>query len=612
MPSLIPITLSSRTTIPLSGALSTIQNGIGQYQSIGTGFYNSYNQQQQPIGTGNFGIDMKNRVVLSLQSGIQDEVNWSLNQLAKYTYSTLVFENDNYIAMELVKYLTKLFQLIRDKKYELINEDVIRHSLDALVTLRNSSQELSNQQFLSQIPNFKKQLVEILKFLFNWNFVAGFKNSQLLKYDDQFSESLMYLLDLIEPLSCYYINNSKNDPLFHTLFQILTVTNDKYIFITTLKGISHLLITWDKSQQKDEEEEEPQEEEEQVKNNCIDSITEEQLQTIVNVLLVADNELNYAVLYFLKMYLFSKALYLDHSVTESQQFRLQKLIKSGLDVLVKQLPLLVVADLPLSDSTPKNIPATTLARRTKQSGAPLTAPELGEDLYKILLTFPEPARASTWLHCCYAPSTTEEVEVTQISIWKAYETQFQEVWKSENPSTLLHPLLPAVEFIKNVTKAFPRAEAKVLSVSNEEQEPKKKFIIKGIKPRQFPVSIEVGGYEALKPFKVTEEPTSNSDLPIGHVDINSFTQSLASDYINPDQVVLLKTYKLNPINTLSHKFLGYIVSEILNKEKPDSDHYASNLFRLHNSYWLPDLIYTNPGLLQTGIIEPNWLKYCID
>ena len=111
---------------------------------------------------------------------------------------------------------------------------------------------------------------------------------------------------------------------------------------------------------------------------------------------------------------------------------------------------------------------------------PTSAPELTEELYKIIVAFPEPIRASTWLHCCYEATMTEQAEVTQISIWKAYETQFQEIWKPNTEGTLNHnykPLLPAVEFIKNVTKAFPYAEAKVVALpqapGEENQAPKK-------------------------------------------------------------------------------------------------------------------------------------------
>jgi len=289
--------------------------------------------------------------------------------------------------------------------------------------------------------------------------------------------------------------------------------------------------------------------------------------------------------------------------------------KANYETLVKQLPLLLVSNLPLAEPTePQPVPNTILTRRTQYSIAPLAAPELTKDLYRIMLQFPEPARATTWLHCCYEPTTSEEVEVTQISIWKSYETQFQEIWKVDgrdrNPN--LHPLLPAVDFIKNVTKAFPNAEAKVLTVQTEgEEQPRKKFIIQGIQPRQFPVSIETGNYEALKSFSETSQQEGVATLPIGHFDSRGFENFVASELeliLSAENQVSLS--HLNSINETSREILEYIFQEIVEKEH-DHDHVASNLFRLHNSYWLPDLIYANPSLVESGIINSKWLQYLL-
>ena len=106
-------------------------------------------------------------------------------------------------------------------------------------------------------------------------------------------------MDLLEPLTCYYIDNSKNDALFNILLNTLMITTDRNLFINILKCISHLLIIWDKGAKAkaeedgngdDEDEDLAQEEEEEVKltNNCIDSISDSQLETIINTLLIAD------------------------------------------------------------------------------------------------------------------------------------------------------------------------------------------------------------------------------------------------------------------------------------------------------------------------------------
>ncbi|KAI5969128.1 RSC9 [Candida margitis] len=636
MPSLVPVTANSRTIIPLNGPTSDVpQIGFASYQSIGSnyGLYGSYNQPQT-IGSNHRGINERSRIIMALKSGIPSEVDWALMSLARNSIQPyLQFEEETFIAHELIKYLFRPFQLIHDKKYELVDQSMITHSLDALLTLRNSVQDLSNQQWLSQIPSFKKQVIDILKILSGWFFQAGKQIKELVNFEDQFSEALTYIIDLLEPLTCYYINNTKNDVLFNTLFPILLATADKNLFINTLKCISHLLITWHKNAKGSDEEDDGVDNEDQtldpnddddtkVTNNCVDAITDQQLEHIVNTLLVGDNDLNNTVLDFLKMYLFSEALHNDYpnSVKDSQILRLKNLLqlsttKANYETLIKQLPLLLVSNLALTEPMePQPVPNTFLTRRTQHSNAPIAAPELTKDLYRIMLQFPEPARATTWLHCCYEPTTGEEVEVTQISIWKSYETQFQEIWKLDgrdrNPN--LHPLLPAVDFIKNVTKAFPNAEAKVLSVHTEgEEQPKKKFIIQGIQPRQFPVNIETGNYEALKSYAEISQHEGSTSVPIGHFDSRGFENFVTSQmevYLSEDNKV--SQSQLSSINESSRDILEYVIQEVLEKEH-DHDHVASNLFRLHNSYWLPDLVYANPSLVETGIVNGKWLKYLL-
>ncbi|KAI5954759.1 RSC9 [Candida theae] len=639
MPSLVPITTSSRTIVPLnSSTQSASQFGFGQYQSIGAnyGLYGSY-AQPQAIGTNHRGISEKSRIIMALKSQILSEVDWALQSLARNSIQPyLQFEEDNFIAQELIQYLYKPYQLVHDKKYCSVNQSTLTHSLDALLTLRNSAQDLSNQQWLSQITGFKKQLIDILKFLSGWFFQPAKKIDELVGFEDQFSETLAYIIDLLEPLTCYYINNSKHDVLFTTLLQILCVTDDKNLFINTLKCVSHLLITWHKNSKGSDEDDEnsddndtgnnqaldQEEDDTKITNNCVDALTDSQLEHIINTLLVGDNDLNNAVLDFLKMYLFSEALHNDHpnSVKDSQRFRLRHLLqlsttRANYETLVKQLPLLLVSNLPLSEPVkPQPVPNTILTRRTQHSNAPLAAPELTKDLYRIMLQFPEPARATTWLHCCYEPTTSEEVEVTQISIWKSYETQFQEIWKVDgrDRSPNLHPLLPAVDFIKNVTKAFPNAEAKVLTIRVDgEEQPKKKFIIQGIQPRQFPVSIETGNYEALRSISEISHQEQLTTLSIGHFDSRRFQNFVASE----SELILSEDNRvfpshLNSINESSREILEYIIREVLDKEH-DLDHVASNIFRLHNSYWLPDLVYANPSLVESGIVNIEWLSYLL-
>ena len=271
-----------------------------------------------------------------------------------------------------------------------------------------------------------------------------------------------------------------------------------------------------------------------------------------------------------------------------------------------------------------------LTKRSQFSGVPSSLPQLTEDLYSLIVRFPEPLRATTWLRCCYEPyahnnlistagtdATTDVIpgEVTQISLWKAYENQFQEIWDPSNGESNpdLKPLLPAVDFIKNVSHAFPNSEAMVVNLDSVEGEaPKKKFIIKGIQPRQFAVNIDIGNYDALKPIPVSSvNPEENYKLPIGHIDMEKFAHTInrvSEEILSEGSRVSRSLEAVNLINLSSYDLLDYIINEVLESKENSIE---ENTFRLYNSHWLPDLVYANPSLLENGLINSSWLKYLI-
>ncbi|KAK6198735.1 chromatin remodeling protein [Scheffersomyces amazonensis] len=642
---LVPITVTSRYT-----TANVSQNGNESNGYISTA-YSGYGYMA-PIGYGHRGVEDINRVIMSLKSGIDSEVKWALSTLTRISLSgNLSLESSPFIGQELIKYFIKPYQLFVEKKFNKVKQDHIGFSLDSLLTLRNSVQDLHNQQWLAEVKTFKKSIIEVIKFLSNWFYNGTYHSYSLSQYDNQFKEAFLYVLDLLEPLSCYYIDNTKHDPLFNLLFSIVTLTTDKTILISVLKSLSHLLIIRDKNFKFEQIEddvgddhdahlhEEETKEIDLIPNNCIDSITTTQLESLINKLLISDNELNFAILDFIKNYLHSEALHPDYpnSVRDSQIHRLNLLLeinttKSNYHTLVKQLPLLLLANLPLNDpSNIKPIPQLNLTKRSQFSGVPTTLPELTPDLYAIIVRFPEPLRATTWLRCCYEPFAHTRInstsnnndsnsivvpgEVTQISLWKAYESQFQEIWDTSDGKTAsseYKPLLPAVDFIKNVSRAFPNSEAMVVNLDQQEGDapPKKKFIIKGIQPRQFSVSIEVGNYEALKPPPISStNPEENYKLPIGHIDSEKFNHSLnaLTESIISDGPRLSKNMdSVNVLNLISYELLDYILTEVLEVQ---GNAKAENIFRLYNNHWLPDLVYANPTLLDSGLFNPKWLKY---
>lgn len=623
-PALTPIIVGSKSLHNPAIALD------GSYQFSGYG-------HSAPIGYNNRGVEELTRINMSLRSGLESEVTWALSTLTRLSAHTALNLNKvPYLGHELIKYFIRPYQYIIDKQLDKFDTAVFALSLDCLLSLRNLAQDLPNHQWLSQVKLMKKYLVEVLKFLSGW-FYNNAKIYSLMSFENQFFEAFKYLLDLLQPLTCYYIDTSKNDPLFNTLLSISTKTNDKTIFITILKCLSHLLIVRQKTETMDDSNDKTNSEDEdneRTPNNCIDSIKDTHLEFYINHLLINDNEVTSTVLQFLKQYLFSTAPHpkYPNSVKESQYQRLLYLLqvkttKSNFNTLLKTLPLLTVSNLPLTDPTNlRALPQSNLTKRSQFCGVPSTLPELPQDLYKIIIRFPEPLRATSWLRCCYEPylhsnqATTNPEnndaipgEVTQISLWKAYEKQFQEIWEpstAQQASHLYKPLLPAVDFIKNVTHAFPNSEAMVVNLDSAgDGQPKKKFIIKGIQPRQFAVSLDVGNYEALKPATVSStNPSQNYKLPIGHIDGDKFAHSLntISETIVTQNAISLD--HATAINVISSELLGHIIREVYdNNEKITEE----NLFKLYNKHWLPDLIYANPSLVETGLVNGKWLKYLI-
>ena len=140
---------------------------------------------------------------------------------------------------------------------------------------------------------------------------------------------------------------------------------------------------------------------------------------------------------------------------------------------------------------------------------PTEVPNLEDELFQQILALNEPARSTAWLRCCFEP--VRESQFTQITLWRAYEAKFSSpVHRSGRK------LLPAVEFIKNVSNAFRYASAMVVT---DPASGEKKFVIRGIQPRLRAVSIKEGEVAAMDPHPQrlhTMKPQFVITKPDGH------------------------------------------------------------------------------------------------
>ncbi|KAF3388384.1 Chromatin structure-remodeling complex subunit rsc9 [Penicillium rolfsii] len=112
----------------------------------------------------------------------------------------------------------------------------------------------------------------------------------------------------------------------------------------------------------------------------------------------------------------------------------------------------------------------TVLQEEKIAPPPADIPRVPPELLEKLMELSEPERSSQWLRCCFVEDA--ECEITQIALWQAYQSRFAD------PRVTGGGVLPAAEFIKNVSNTFTNAQAQVINCPGTAP----KFIIKGIRP----------------------------------------------------------------------------------------------------------------------------------
>ena len=124
--------------------------------------------------------------------------------------------------------------------------------------------------------------------------------------------------------------------------------------------------------------------------------------------------------------------------------------------------------------------------------------KIPDDLRTQMNCFSEPARSSYWLRSCFEESPG--TEITQIQIWQAYHTMFQN-----------DKYLPASEFIKNVSATFAGARAEVTVEGGQN-----KFIITGIRPRRALMNLSQRPYkQCLWHTDQVDQNNNDSTKPCG-------------------------------------------------------------------------------------------------
>lgn len=487
--------MSSQALAQVTPTAIVVPNN-SQVSNVG---YNNYSQASQNYfnypGTNFQGSDLMTHLQLNIKAGINLE--WCSKTILQFSNS----------APYLIKHQWILDFLLNDL-YENFDKT-------SALSLRNLSQDGDFTQLLALNPKTKKFLYEILSHYEedNSDEIEFDSNSESKKFQNLDHELLMYIVDIVESVSSYIAPAPKNDELFISLTKIFHYQNDRSLLISIMRSFARFLVRSELNIE-----------------NCSSDISSTILDKIVSFLLTNDYDLILTSLDFL--YQFSLP----------GNLRINTLLKTTTrqEIFKLKLPQLLTYQLSITGNPNdfSNTQPLRLVKRTKPP-VPTSPPELSPEHYKEITNFNEPIRATAWMRSSYR--AVQDGEVTQISLWKAYEKQFEKE-TSQNKKKLL----PAVDFIKNVSNAFPNSSAMVINLPNGQR----KFIIKGIEPRLKSVNSATGEYEAFNEIKSAEKETYSQlseDLQSKQEPLPSYNAPTQLNDVNKSSSLLLTSLTNNPV-----------------------------------------------------------------
>jgi chromatin structure-remodeling complex subunit RSC9 len=295
---------------------------------------------------------------------------------------------------------------------------------EAALIIRNMVMLKENALFIAVIPAIKDMIVIVLN----------------LPKHPTTVELQHYALEIAEQLTKYWILGSQ-DPLYLSLLAQVE-SDDRGKIITSLRALARIAMNLDAT-------------------NKLSDVPVTILRSICDWLLVEDEDLRIACLDFL--YLFTAASP-DNVETLAHEV--------DLDGVVIQLVRM------LQHGAIAYEERRSALKPSKSSPPADAAPKLSSAIIDHFSTLDEPERSSQWLKTCFEEDATGEI--TQIQLWSAYNAAFAEAMTS-NPTTF-KALMPAKDFITNVSTTFSGASAQVLTVGGQP-----KYTIRGIRPRSVPV-----------------------------------------------------------------------------------------------------------------------------
>ncbi|KAI9736533.1 MAG: Chromatin structure-remodeling complex protein rsc9 [Claussenomyces sp. TS43310] len=439
-------------------------------------------------GTGFDGPNIYVRCLLALKSGITAEQDYALHHLVKISMERgdkYRFESFLGLAEALIEKALEVSQLFYDVAWEISYLDDGRmkssHTLDGLegtadVLPRIRKLLAKDVDDNIQAASFSDRLLQINEAALTIrNMVMLEENAQyvseLYPLRDFLSIALNlpnlecvvelkhYALEIAEQLTKYLYLDAE-DPLYLSLLAQLQ-SEDRGAILTALRAISRISMNLEE-------------------NNSLRGVPIAALQRILDWTLLDDEELIQSCLDFLYQYT---------AVVENVDFMINEM---RMDPLVYQLVRLLM-------SGARAVDREFVLRPSVHRSGPSDIPGLPKDLLQTLLKFDEPERSSHWLRCLFDEDAEEAI--TQIALWQAYQACFTPVVQDSG-----RPLLPAADFIKNVSTTFAeKATAQV------QAGPVQKFIIKGIRIRDGPVDLSGREYTKCLWHSAADGGTTTTD-----------------------------------------------------------------------------------------------------
>ena len=407
------------------------------------------------------------RTLQGLRSPIPAEQDYALHHLVKISHERgdkYKFDAFPNLAEGLVEYVLGVSSLFYDVKWEIsYSED--QHDINVLDGINGTPDILQRLQCLKRIDTFDELEPKELAHKITKIHEAGLtiRNLSLLEDNAVYLSTLPQLRDfltialnlptspLIIELKHYALDIAEqvtrawamddSDPLYRSLLNQVDEGLDRGAILTALRAISRISMNLDES-------------------NLLKGVPTSVIKHICEWLLLEDEELVGACLDFLYQYT---------AVPENVSFLLAHSDVLPLPSLLTQLTRLLQHHAQESFTKHLISPAIPAIPATEIPAVPL-------DLLEQFLKYDEPDRSNHWLKAVFEEDA--ESEITQIALWQAYQARFSEF---TTPQT---PLLPAAEFIKNVSTIFAGANAQVVNG------PSSKFIIKGIRQRHAPMDLK--------------------------------------------------------------------------------------------------------------------------